>query len=203
MRRLIYYVACTVDGFIAREDGSFDCFLTEGEHYDYLFDAFPETFPAHYRAAVGLSAGNRQFDAVLMGRRTYEVGLKLGVTSPYPHLRQYVFSRGMEASPDAGVQLVREDAAAAVRELKREPGKDVWLCGGGELAAELFEEIDESEGEPRAHRPRRAALRRPRQDGGSRSGRPEELRQRGRGDTLSNQTLKGDRPSHFGAGCGV
>ncbi len=143
MRKLIYYVACTVDGFIAREDGSFDCFLTEGEHFDYLFDAFPDTIPAHLRGVLGVSAANKWFDAVLMGRRTYEVGLALGVTSPYPHLRQYLFSRSMKESPDAEVQLVSEDAAGTVRELKREPGKDIWLCGGGELAAQLFPEIDE------------------------------------------------------------
>lgn len=143
MRKLIYYVACTVDGFIAREDGSFDCFLTEGEHFDYLLDSFPDTIPAHLRGALGVSAGNKRFDAVLMGRRTYEVGLKVGVTSPYPHLRQYVFSRSLKESPDEEVRLVSGDAAAAVRELKREPGGDIWLCGGGELAAQLFPEIDE------------------------------------------------------------
>jgi dihydrofolate reductase len=143
MRKLIYYVACTVDGFIAREDGSFDCFLTEGEHFDYLFDSFPETVPAHLRGVLGVSAANKHFDAVLMGRRTYEVGLSLGVTSPYPHLRQYLFSRGMKESPAAEVRLVRGGAAAIVRKLKQEPGKDIWLCGGGELAAQLFSEIDE------------------------------------------------------------
>lgn len=143
MRRLVYYVACTVDGFIAREDGSFDCFLTEGEHFAHLLESFPETIPAHLRNMLGVRAENRRFDAVLMGRKTYEVGLDVGVTNPYPHLRQYLFSSAMKKSPDEDVQLVSGDAVAIVKELKRQDGKDIWLCGGGELAIRLFPEIDE------------------------------------------------------------
>jgi dihydrofolate reductase len=106
MRELKYYVACTVDRFIARPDGSFDFFLAEGEHLTDLFAAFPETVPAHLRDTLGVRAGNRVFDAVLMGRRTYQVGLDVGVTSPYPHLRQYLFSRTLTASPDEEVEIV-------------------------------------------------------------------------------------------------
>jgi len=143
MRDLKYYVACTVDRFIAREDGSFDFFLAEGEHFTDLLESFPETIPGHLREALGVHAGNRWFDAVLMGRATYEVGLKIGVTNPYPHLKQYLFSRSMRESPDPAVQLVSGDALAAVRALKEQAGKDIWLCGGGELATTLFPEIDE------------------------------------------------------------
>jgi dihydrofolate reductase len=143
MRKLIYYVACTVDRFIARPDGSFDCFPAEGEHIAGLIESFPETVPGHLRGALGVRAANRHFDAVLMGRRTYEVGLAAGVTSPYPHLEQYLFSRTMTEAPDPGVELVPGDAVARVRRLKGQEGKGIWLCGGGDLAAALFPEIDE------------------------------------------------------------
>ena len=92
---------------------------------------------------LGVRAENKRFDAVLMGRKTYEVGLEAGVTNPYPHLKQYLFSGGMSVSPDEGVQLVSGDAVAKVKELKQETGRDIWLCGGGELATRLFPEIDE------------------------------------------------------------
>lgn len=143
MRKIIYYVACTVDGFIAHEDGSSDCFLAEGEHIADLLESFPETVPAHLRDMLGVRAENKRFDAVLMGRKTYEVGLEVGITNPYPHLKQYLFSGGIKESPDEEVQLIAGDAVAKVKELKRASGKDIWLCGGGELAMRLYPEIDE------------------------------------------------------------
>lgn len=143
MRQLKYYVATTIDGFIAREDGSLDCFPMEGEHLADLFEAFPETVPVHLRDTLGVSGPNKCFDTVLMGRKTYEVGLALGITNPYATLKQYVVSRGMTESPDPQVELVRENVVDLVRELKQGTGKDIWLCGGGQLAATLFAEIDE------------------------------------------------------------
>ena len=143
MRKLAYYVACSLDGFIAREDGAFDFALPDGEHLQDLMRRFPETFPGHLRGALGIAAPNQCFDTVLMGRATYEVALKVGITSPYPHLKQYLFSRTIADSPDPGVELVRDDPAATVRRLKQESGRDIWLCGGATLAAAVFSEIDE------------------------------------------------------------
>lgn len=142
MRNLVYYVACSVDRFIARLDGSFDFYLTEGQHLKDLVEAFPETVPGHLRTVIGVTAQNQRFDTVLMGRATYEVGLKEGVTSPYPQMRQYLFSRSLKQTPDPNVELVRTDAITTVRQLKESVGKDIWLCGGGELATALFPEID-------------------------------------------------------------
>lgn len=143
MRPVTYYVACTADGYISREDGSFDFFPMEGPHIEDYVRTFPDTIPGHLREALGVSGENRRFDTVLMGRRTYEAGLKEGITSPYPHLRQILFSTSMREPPDPRVELVSGDAAGFVRGLKSEEGKGIWLCGGGALAAALAGEIDE------------------------------------------------------------
>ena len=145
MRELKYFVACSVDGFIAGEDGSLDAFVDDGGYFAELFASYPETCPGHLRETLGVRGENRHFDTVLMGRKTYEPGLEVGLSSPYPTLKQYVFSSTMEESPHEDVTLVSEDAAGLIRELKMGPGKDVWLAGGSTLAASLFSEglVDE------------------------------------------------------------
>lgn len=120
MRKLQYYVASSIDGFVSGLDDSVDGFLGEG--------AFVDEFLAY----------QRQVGVVLMGRNTYDFGVRLGVTNPYPHLAQYVFSRTLSQSPDPAITLVREDAIGRVRALKAQPGPDIWLCGAGLLAAELL-----------------------------------------------------------------
>jgi len=142
-RKLVYYVACTLDGFIAREDGSLDCFLFQGDHFPDLIAKFPETFPTHLRSQLGVSEYVRRFDTVLMGRATYEVGLREGFTNPYRPLRQIVLSQSMTQSPDPAVELQRGLPVELVQRLKAEDGKDIWLCGGAKLAGALFAEIDE------------------------------------------------------------
>ena len=73
-----------------------------------------------------------------MGRKTYEVALNVGMTDPYPSLASYVFSRSLAMDISDRVEIVRDDPAIFVRELKQQPGKDIYLCGGGQLAAALL-----------------------------------------------------------------
>jgi dihydrofolate reductase len=72
------------------------------------------------------------------------VALKEGITSPYAHLREYVASRTLKESPDPNVEIIAEDLAGKVRELKAEDSHfGIYLCGGSKLAGELLDEIDE------------------------------------------------------------
>ncbi|GIF67594.1 deaminase [Asanoa ishikariensis] len=145
MRKLTYYVAASIDGFIADPDGRFDFFPIEPDVMALMYAERPETVPTPFRSAVGLAADepNRSYDTVLMGRHSYTPGLEAGMTSPYDHLRQYVFSRTLTAK-DPAVEIVSGDALETVRALKAEPGGlGVWLCGGGQLASQLLPEIDE------------------------------------------------------------
>lgn len=69
--------------------------------------------------------------------------LDAGLTSAYPHLAQYVFSRTLGDVDDSTVTVVAEDAAPFVHELKRQDGLGIWLCDGSILAGQLLPEIDE------------------------------------------------------------
>ena len=138
MRELIYFVASTLDGFIANENGSLDGFPSDDEYLAELFESFPETFPAHLRGSDVTRADNKLFDVVLMGRKTFEIALQEGITNPYPTLDQYVFSRTMTARPDPQVELVPADAIDVVKTLKKKAGQAIWLCGGADLATTLF-----------------------------------------------------------------
>lgn len=147
MRRLVYFVATTLDGFIAGPDGADPTgpngFWPISEDYvQHLVAEYPETLPVQARQALSVTAPGTHFDTVLEGRRSYEIGLAAGITNAFPHLRHLVFSRTLTESPDPSVELVADDPVVTVRELKQQEGKDIWLLGGAELARSLHAEID-------------------------------------------------------------
>ena len=146
MRTLTYFVATTLDGFIAGADGADptgSIFAVGPDYLDHLVTHYPETLPGGARTALGVTDPGSRFDTVLEGRRSYQVGLDAGVTNAYPHLRHIVFSRTLDRSPDPAVELVTDDPAGSVRRLKATDGGGIWLVGGSELAGALYEEIDE------------------------------------------------------------
>ncbi|MEU7578308.1 dihydrofolate reductase family protein [Streptomyces sp. NPDC041068] len=147
MRKLVYFIAVSLDGFIAGPDGADptgpDGFWPVAQDYlQQLTEVYPETLPGPAREALGITAEGTHFDTILEGRRTYQIGVDAGVPDCYPHLRHIVFSRTLTESPAPAVELVATDPVEKVRELKQEDGKDIWLCGGGELAGALRGEID-------------------------------------------------------------
>lgn len=150
MRSLAYYVAVSLDGFIAAPDGDFSAFLAEGDHMPALLRDYADAFPGVALDAFAVEPPRTRFDTVLMGWNTYAVGLPVGLRDPYPHLRSVVFSRHRTpADTDPAIELERDDPVEVVRRLKAEPAPaerpdaGLWLCGGGQLAAVLRDEIDE------------------------------------------------------------
>lgn len=80
---------------------------------------------------------------MLQGRGSYQVALDQGVTSPYDHMRQYVFSTALRSDIDPNVTVVATDPLATVRELKAEEGGlGICVVGGPTLAGTLLPEID-------------------------------------------------------------
>ncbi len=119
MRKVTLGLANSLDNFIARKNGACDWLRWDEE-----------------TAAIS-SAYLQTVDTFLMGRKTYEVMLANGLTS-YPGFRNCVFSRTLQHSDDPNIEIIAEDAAAFVRQLKGETGKGLCLYGGGELARSLF-----------------------------------------------------------------
>lgn len=118
MRDVTYFVAASLDGFIARLDESIDWLYMDD---DYGFSEF-------YRSV----------DAVLMGRRTFELSMSF-VEYPYAGKRAYVFSRTLLQSPHPDAEVVNEDPARFVKRLKSSPGGRIWVVGGGGIASALIQ----------------------------------------------------------------
>jgi len=126
-RKIIYYVATSADGFIARPDGGVG-WLDRPQ----------------LRGGHGIDAFYRSVDTVLLGRKTFDVGRKLGQLS-YPGKKNYVFSRRVRKRPVPGVEFVRDDVSEFAHRLRRAPGKDIWLVGGAILFGAFLDaaEVDE------------------------------------------------------------
>ncbi|MFD0853539.1 dihydrofolate reductase family protein, partial [Actinomadura adrarensis] len=121
MRTLTYYVATTLDGFIAGSDGADptgSIITVTPDYLDHVVTHYPETLPGPAREAMGITSPGTHFDTVLEGRGSYQVGLDAGVTNAYPHLRHIVFSRTLGQSPDPAVEIVADDPVQTVRGLK-------------------------------------------------------------------------------------
>ena len=122
MRIVTYGAACSLDGFIAPQDGSMD-WLHFSKDVQEIMGTYWQTV-----------------DTMLMGRKTWEVALGNGSAGGggMGGISTYVFSRTLE-SVGHGATLVSENAGEFVRQLKEQPGKGICVMGGGELAQSLIE----------------------------------------------------------------
>jgi dihydrofolate reductase len=118
MRRVLYRVAASLDGYIAGPRGEVDWIVRE-----------PAVDFATLYAAV---------DTVLLGRRTYDLTRQPGAP-PWPagwHI--YVFSRTLASAEHPDVTVVSGEAGATVAALRARPGREIWLFGGGSLFRSLL-----------------------------------------------------------------
>ncbi|WP_311245823.1 dihydrofolate reductase [Microbacterium sp. WCS2018Hpa-23] len=143
MRELTYYIGVTLDGFIAGPADEVDFYPVTPAFAEMMGTELADIQPAFVRAdRGGVDEPLTRFDTVLMGRRTYEPALQVGITDPYSQLRTVVFSGSLDDTGEPNVEIVRTDPVARVRELKAEPGLGIYLAGGAVLAGVLLDEID-------------------------------------------------------------
>ena len=128
-RKVIVHIATSADGYIARSDGDLEWLTSRPA---------PEGF-------YGMNAFMKSIDTKVLGRRTYEVSLRMGAKFDSKN-RTIVFSRhSPPADAPSGVEFVNEAIGPFVSRLRDQPGKDIWLMGGGEIIASFLDEqaIDE------------------------------------------------------------
>lgn len=122
-RRVIVHIATSADGYIARPDGDLDWLTSRPAP------------PGFY----GMNAFMKTIDTKLLGRKTYEASLRFGATFKARE-RTMVFSR--QPAPGGlppGVAFVNEPIAPFLERLREQPGKDLWLMGGGDLIASFLD----------------------------------------------------------------
>ncbi|HWC19249.1 MAG TPA: dihydrofolate reductase family protein [Terriglobales bacterium] len=118
MRKVILGLGISLDGYIARLNGE----------VDFLF------MPKDYSMADFFSA----IDTQIMGRKTFDIALKMGGSFSTSKISTYVFSHSRPPGPRDGVTFTNESPVSFIAELSKRKGKNIWLMGGGELAREFL-----------------------------------------------------------------
>lgn len=134
LRKIVCFIAMSLDGYIATEQGNLDWLMqVEGEG-DNGFQQFYESI-----------------DTILLGRKTFEHVLELADGKyPHPEKNTYVFTRQQGYSVDQvkcglQTQVIHHQSIEFIHNLLQKPGKDIWLVGGSEFIAalEMENRIDE------------------------------------------------------------
>ena len=129
-RKIIVYIATSADGYISRPDG------------DVAWLDRPRP-----KGNYGMGEFFKTIDTILWGRKTYEKGIEMGMKAGGfgAGIRNYVFSRTAQKSPGAAFEFINEPVKAFAQRLRKQPGKDIWMMGGGEIIASFLDEgeIDE------------------------------------------------------------
>lgn len=118
MRRIRYSVAMSLDGYIGGPNGEYDWIPMDPD-----ID-FAEIFGA--------------FDTAVMGRKSFEAARQAGSAS-MPGIRSVVVSRTMDPADHPDITVLSSVTKAYFDTMKQQPGKDIWLFGGGGLFRSLLE----------------------------------------------------------------
>jgi dihydrofolate reductase len=119
LRKIRHIAAMSLDGYIAGPNGETDWIIMD--------------------PAMDFAALMAQFDTVLVGRHTFQSMIEIG-DEAMPGMKMFVFSRTFDAADYPDVTIVSGDQAKILKDLRAQPGKDIWLFGGGKLFSALLDE---------------------------------------------------------------
>jgi len=129
-RKIIVYIATSADGYIARTDGDVGWLDRPRPKGNYGMGEFLKTI-----------------DTILWGRKTYNKGIEMGTKAGGfgKGIKNYVFSRQPQESSEPGVEFISKPIKTFAQKLRSQPGKDIWMMGGGGIIASFLDEneIDE------------------------------------------------------------
>ncbi|MBW3545801.1 MAG: dihydrofolate reductase family protein [Bacteroidetes bacterium] len=124
MRKIVYYVAVSLDGYISGPNEDISGFVREGNGVArYLTDL-------------------ADYDTVIMGKNTYEFGYKFGLKPglpAYPHMTHHIFSSSLTFENPHPKVHVRPVEMNEVNKIRNQDGTDIYLCGGGQFAGWLLD----------------------------------------------------------------
>lgn len=131
MRKVILYIAQSLDGYISGTDGNLDWLPQQ------IFEKMNEFYSEFFQ----------QVDIILIGRNTYDQIINVLSPNqwPYPNKTSYVWTSQKIDSLYDSVHFVDTDLVTFVNKIKKQEGKDIWVLGGATLATELIKNnlIDE------------------------------------------------------------
>ncbi|MDE7069682.1 MAG: dihydrofolate reductase family protein [Alistipes sp.] len=127
MKRVILYIAASLDGYIADERGSVSWIEGEEESAE-----MPDNYSLFFES----------IDTVVMGRKTYEqIVTELSPDKwPYAGAVTYVLTRRRETDDTEEIRFTDTDPCQLVNRLRQGDGKNIWICGGAEVANQLIKE---------------------------------------------------------------
>lgn len=122
-RKIILYIAMSLDGFIAKSDGDIS-FLSQVEKdgEDYGYSSFTETV-----------------DTVILGRKTYEKVLSMGFDLPYGERNIYVLTRNPHPATEK-ITFYSGSLSELIASLKSQTGKHIYCDGGAEIVNLFLQE---------------------------------------------------------------
>ncbi len=130
-RKIIVYIATSADGYIARPDGNVDWLNRPRPKGNYDMGAFMKSI-----------------DTILWGRKTYEMTLGFGQSGNMGYVakvKNYIFTSDPNRFDDSKLEFVNEPVKKFTTRLRAQPGKDIWMMGGGGIIASFLDagELDE------------------------------------------------------------